>query len=43
MLRVGDRVNIETDMIVRTVVHQLNIVAQGSGITVERLREVGFS
>ena len=41
-LKIGDRVNIETDIITRTVVHQLAALQSSPGLTVELLREVGF-
>jgi len=40
--RIGDRVNIETDIITRTVVHRLAALQESPGITVKRLREAGF-
>ncbi len=40
---VGDSVNIETDIIVKTVKKQLeNILPQGGRLSVERLKELGF-
>lgn len=41
-LKIGDRVNIETDIITRTVIHRLAALHETSELTVERLREVGF-
>ncbi|MAE61301.1 MAG: riboflavin synthase [Planctomycetaceae bacterium] len=47
-LAVGDRVNIETDMIARTVVNYLKHWADGAvegpsgGLTMEKLRDAGF-
>lgn len=41
-LKIGDRVNIETDIITRTVVHQLAALQSSPGMTVDHLREVGF-
>jgi len=41
--KVGDTVNIETDIIVKTIQKQLtNIVPQEQTLTVERLKELGF-
>ncbi len=41
--RAGDSVNIETDIIVKTVKKQLeNILPQSGGLSVERLKELGF-
>ena len=41
--RTGDRVNIETDMIVKTIKRQLeNILPKTEPLTTERLRELGF-
>ncbi len=39
----GDQVNIETDIIARTVVHWLSKVSDGDGLTIESLREAGFA
>jgi len=39
----GDQVNIETDIIARTVVHWLSRVSDGSGLTIESLREAGLA
>lgn len=42
--RVGQRVNIETDILARTVVHSLeSMVGQASGLTLEKLRKQGFA
>ncbi len=43
-LRAGDEVNLETDMIARTVVHWLEqqAGAKGDGVTREKLRDAGF-
>lgn len=41
-LRPGDAVNIETDMLVRAVVHILSAGRQGSGVTVDWLAEHGW-
>jgi len=41
--KIGDAVNIETDIIVKTIKKQLEkILAQGQPLTVEKLRELGF-
>ena len=41
--RVGDSVNIETDIVVKTVKKHLeNILPQSQGLSAERLRELGF-
>ena len=41
--KAGDSVNIETDIIVKTVKKQLeNILPQAGGLSVERLKELGF-
>jgi riboflavin synthase len=41
--RVGDRVNIETDIIGKTVMRYLDAALPQSGtLTVERLRELGY-
>lgn len=42
--RVGDRVNLETDMIARTVVHYLELQSGGGGkLTMDKLRDAGFA
>jgi len=42
--RVGDRVNLETDMIARTVVHYLEVQSGGGGkLTMDKLRDAGFA
>ena len=42
-VRIGDRVNIETDIIVKAVKKQLdNMLGERRPLTVERLRELGF-
>ncbi len=42
--QVGDRVNLETDMIARTVVHYLSLQrGEGSSITLDQLRNAGFA
>jgi len=40
--RTGDRVNIESDVVTRTVVHTLARVS-GDGLTIEKLRQAGFA
>ncbi len=41
--RIGDRVNVEIDIIVKVVRRQLErIVPGGGGLTVERLKQIGF-
>jgi riboflavin synthase len=41
--KAGDSVNIETDIIVKTVKKQIeNILPQAGGLSVERLKELGF-
>jgi riboflavin synthase len=41
--KAGDSVNLETDIIVKTVKKQIeNILPQASGLSVERLKELGF-
>lgn len=43
MARIGDMVNIETDIIVKTIKRQLeNILPKTEPLTVERLKEMGF-
>jgi len=42
-LQTGDRVNIETDIIARTIVHQLSLANSRDGVTMETLREAGFA
>lgn len=42
-VRIGDRVNIEIDIIVKVVRRQLEaILPQGNGLTIEGLRQMGF-
>ncbi len=41
-LQIGDRVNIESDIITRTVVHRLGS-ASGGGLTLEHLKTHGFA
>lgn len=40
--RPGDRVNLETDIIARTVVHYLKLQQQPPGLTADHLRAAGF-
>ncbi len=42
-LRQGDALNVETDIISRTIVHRLAQMSQASGLTLEALREGGFA
>ena len=42
-LRVGDRVNVESDMIVRTIVHRLDTQTPTDSLTHDRLRSYGFA
>lgn len=42
-LRIGQQVNIETDIITRTIIHQMGGLQLTPTLTVERLREVGFT
>ena len=42
-LKAGDRVNVETDILVRAVVEQLRGMSSGSGMTLDTLREAGFA
>jgi riboflavin synthase len=42
-LKIGNKVNIETDVIVKTVKKQLSLImGQNKGLTSEKLREMGF-
>ena len=43
LLQTGHRVNIETDIIARTIVHQLSLANGREGVTMETLREAGFA
>ena len=43
MLQLGDRVNIESDIIARTVVHHLSGAGAARGLTLERLQAAGFA
>jgi len=40
--RVGDRVNLESDIIARTVVHHLRQMQSAGGLTLDTLREQGY-
>lgn len=42
-LRTGVRVNIETDMIVRTIVHHLSNVDTARGLSLDSLHQAGFA
>ncbi len=42
-LRIGHRVNIETDIISRTVVHTLRNIQRAGGLTIEHLKTQGFA
>ncbi len=42
-LKTGDRVNIESDIIARTIVHHLSEMSASGGLTLETLREAGFA
>jgi riboflavin synthase len=42
-LKAGDRVNVESDIIARTIVHHLTGMSAGGGLTLESLREAGFA
>jgi riboflavin synthase len=42
-LKTGHRVNIESDIIVRTIVHRLEATSGEGGITVEALQRAGFA
>ena len=42
-LRTGDTVNLETDIITRTVVHRLTEMSAAGGLTIGHLREAGFA
>ena len=41
-LAVGHNVNIETDMIARTIVHRIEALSPGGSVTLDTLREAGF-
>jgi riboflavin synthase len=42
-LAVGDVVNIETDIIARTIIHHLRGMASSTGLTMDALREAGLA
>jgi riboflavin synthase len=42
-LAVGDQVNIETDILVRTIVHRLAEQSSAPGLTLETLRKAGYA
>jgi riboflavin synthase alpha subunit len=42
-LKARDRVNIETDIIARTIVHHLSGLSASGGLTLDALREAGFA
>ena len=42
-LAVGDRVNLESDILARTIVHRLSDMSAGGGVTLETLRRAGFT
>ncbi len=42
-LTTGDPVNIETDIITRTVVHRLSAMSASGGLTLNALREAGYA
>lgn len=42
-LKAGDRVNIETDVITRTIIHHLSRMSDSGGLTIESLKEAGFA
>ena len=39
----GDRVNIETDIIARTIVHHLSTMSSSFGLTLDKLHQAGFA
>jgi riboflavin synthase len=39
----GDIVNVETDMIVRAIVHRMEHLTEGGGLTMDSLRKAGFA
>ncbi len=41
-LKIGDKVNIETDIVARTIVHHLHRAGDAKGITLDSLRGAGF-
>jgi riboflavin synthase len=42
-LRQGDVLNVETDIITRTIVHRMAQMSQAGGLTIEALRDGGFA
>lgn len=42
-LTIGDRVNVETDIVVRTVVEHLEAMSRPGGVTMDALRQAGFA
>ena len=42
-LKAGDRVNIESDIIARTVVHRINALGKPAGLNLESLARAGFA
>lgn len=42
-LSAGDTVNIETDILTRTIVHHLSNLAESGGLTIDGLRQAGFA
>lgn len=42
LLSVADRVNVESDVIARTVVHHLSAVTEAGGLDLKRLKQAGF-
>ena len=41
-LKKGDRVNIESDILARTIVHHLQSIGEAGGLTLETLQRAGF-
>jgi riboflavin synthase len=42
-LKAGEHVNIETDIIARTIVHRLSQMSASGGLTLDTLREAGYA
>jgi len=42
-LKAGDKVNLETDIIARTIVHQLQQISGTKGVTLDALHDAGFA
>lgn len=40
--KVGDRVNLESDILARTIIHHLRQLQSGGGLTLDTLREQGY-